>query len=310
MQSKDDVLLEEIHFLRQMLRDANEEKSIQVAIVRDEVVEKQRVIEELTRRGADAEASLWAAEKELVQLRMERGNGCGDARGVTNMLGTEPNTVRVEPRVQRLEEADGLHMLLEQQQLELEKQRKELERQHEELQVLRQTMCELRADNEVSTDRHQLLEEEWRNQLVELEGARGKEAKRSMALEADLVMREAELTEVRARLTRHEVPGDALAACASETEVRKWEEELREGMQLTLERLANRRVELRVAAITDAKDTALCKICYDHPASCALLPCRHHAFCRTCARRIESSSDAACPICRRRVTGRFETYAS
>ena len=77
--SKDDVLLEEIHYLRQMLADSNEEKRIQVptlscrsgtrgfvgmstwgseavwlpslcwkvAIIRDEVAEKQRVIDEL-----------------------------------------------------------------------------------------------------------------------------------------------------------------------------------------------------------------------------------------------------------------------
>eukprot|EP00913_Durusdinium_trenchii_P002460 g2273.t1 len=60
MRSKNDVLLEEIQFLRQMLADANEEKRIQVAIIRDEVVEKQRLIDELRRQTFTAEARLQA----------------------------------------------------------------------------------------------------------------------------------------------------------------------------------------------------------------------------------------------------------
>ncbi|OLP73301.1 hypothetical protein AK812_SmicGene47502, partial [Symbiodinium microadriaticum] len=41
--------------------------------------------------------------------------------------------------------------------------------------------------------------------------------------------------------------------------------------QLSLRRLSDRRVALRVAS---CKEAAICKICYDRSASCALLPCR------------------------------------
>ncbi|CAE8634320.1 unnamed protein product, partial [Polarella glacialis] len=61
-------LLEEIQHLRQMLADANEEKSIQVAIIRDEVSEKQAFIEELTRHRADAEAALRDARCQVEAL--------------------------------------------------------------------------------------------------------------------------------------------------------------------------------------------------------------------------------------------------
>eukprot|EP00434_Breviolum_minutum_P028610 symbB.v1.2.025314.t1/scaffold2450.1/size78879/10 len=82
MRSKDDVLLEEIHYLRQMLADSNEEKRIQVAIIRDEVAEKQRVIDEL-RSQTFAEATLQAMKHagevarrlESVEAQVELANG-------------------------------------------------------------------------------------------------------------------------------------------------------------------------------------------------------------------------------------------
>ncbi|CAJ1351915.1 unnamed protein product, partial [Effrenium voratum] len=76
MRSKGDVLLEEVHFLRQMLADSNEEKRIQVAIVRDEVAEKQRVIDELRHQAAVAEARLQALRTsgEVVHVVSVRGS--------------------------------------------------------------------------------------------------------------------------------------------------------------------------------------------------------------------------------------------
>lgn len=62
-------LMTEIQHLRQMLADANEEKAIQVAIVRDEVVEKQLQIDELRRQRAEMEATLKNAETQLQQAR-------------------------------------------------------------------------------------------------------------------------------------------------------------------------------------------------------------------------------------------------
>lgn len=58
-------LHEEIEQLRQMLADANEEKNIQVAIIQDEIVEKQQVIEDLTRQKAEVEAKLQDANTKI-----------------------------------------------------------------------------------------------------------------------------------------------------------------------------------------------------------------------------------------------------
>ncbi|CAJ1403221.1 unnamed protein product [Effrenium voratum] len=58
-------MLTEIQHLRQMLADANEEKAIQVAIVRDEVVEKQQQVAELTRQKNEMEAMLREARAKL-----------------------------------------------------------------------------------------------------------------------------------------------------------------------------------------------------------------------------------------------------
>mmetsp|Transcript_120285 Transcript_120285/g.256740 ORF Transcript_120285/g.256740 Transcript_120285/m.256740 type:complete len:469 (-) Transcript_120285:67-1473(-) len=66
---QDEELLTEIQHLRQMLADSNEEKSIQVAIVRDEVAEKQQLIEDLLRRRAETDAELSEARKELASSR-------------------------------------------------------------------------------------------------------------------------------------------------------------------------------------------------------------------------------------------------
>mmetsp|Transcript_13906 Transcript_13906/g.40095 ORF Transcript_13906/g.40095 Transcript_13906/m.40095 type:complete len:434 (+) Transcript_13906:149-1450(+) len=72
-------LVAEIQHLRQMLADANEEKTIQVAIVRDEVAEKQRLVEELVRQREEAEGKLRAAREQLEGIRAERTTATGEA---------------------------------------------------------------------------------------------------------------------------------------------------------------------------------------------------------------------------------------
>eukprot|EP00435_Cladocopium_sp_Y103_P002135 s4367_g1.t1 len=64
-QSGNQDLQTEIQLLRQMLADANEEKTIQVAIVRDEVAEKQEQVQELTRQKSELEALLREARSKL-----------------------------------------------------------------------------------------------------------------------------------------------------------------------------------------------------------------------------------------------------
>mmetsp|Transcript_1382 Transcript_1382/g.3044 ORF Transcript_1382/g.3044 Transcript_1382/m.3044 type:complete len:643 (-) Transcript_1382:265-2193(-) len=82
-------LLEEIQHLRQMLSDADEERNIQVAIIRDEVVEKEQAIEALKRQRIEAEEALSqvsaelqakkAAEKELAEkARREAAESCAE----------------------------------------------------------------------------------------------------------------------------------------------------------------------------------------------------------------------------------------
>ncbi|CAL1152761.1 unnamed protein product [Cladocopium goreaui] len=218
MRSKDDVLLEEIQFLRQMLADCNEEKRIQVAIVRDEVAEKQRVIDELRSQAIAAQATLQA---------MKHGR-------------------EVMSRVESLE-----------------------------------------AEVELA-----------KGQVLSLQ-------ERCRELESSKQHHEAEGIRLKGKLDFWEASDESLAV-SSEPAVSAWDSALREACQSSLRRLADRRVALRVASY---KEVAVCKICYDRPVSCALLPCRHHAFCTSCAERVEQSRDQACPICRTAVTGRFDTFS-
>lgn len=104
---------------------------------------------------------------------------------------------------------------------------------------------------------------------------------------------------------------DTMLKSKSEAEIRSWEEKYREASQRTLEKLSEKRLELRLASsLMAAADAGLCKICYDQPSSCALLPCRHHAFCYPCAVAVHGDNEPVCPICRRTVDGVFRTYTA
>jgi hypothetical protein len=61
-------LLGQIEHLRQMLADSSEEKNIQVAIVQDEVAEKNMIIEELKRKALDGEANRLTLEHRAIEL--------------------------------------------------------------------------------------------------------------------------------------------------------------------------------------------------------------------------------------------------
>jgi len=57
------------------------------------------------------------------------------------------------------------------------------------------------------------------------------------------------------------------------------------------------------------ESSSFCKICFDREPGCALLPCKHHAFCTPCAHQLkECKRDACCPLCRTPITGIFETF--
>jgi len=124
-----------------------------------------------------------------------------------------------------------------------------------------------------------------------------------------------ELHANRERLAWWEAGRPALDNAETEADLLQWEKDLREASVRTLERLASKRVELRVAAAVKAvvgTESSLCKICFDRPSTCALLPCRHHAFCESCARQICSRRGdrrPVCPLCRTKVEGIFPTYS-
>eukprot|EP00931_Biecheleriopsis_adriatica_P086988 TRINITY_DN61516_c0_g1_i1.p1 TRINITY_DN61516_c0_g1~~TRINITY_DN61516_c0_g1_i1.p1 ORF type:complete len:464 (-),score=94.41 TRINITY_DN61516_c0_g1_i1:174-1544(-) len=256
MRSKDDVLLEEIQFLRQMLKDTNEEKRIQVAIVRDEVADKQRTIDELRQQVAVAEANLTKPSAPLT-------------------FSTAPAKRHEMHEMHQLRNiSDGFRQEVE--NLLAENREKEA------------CISTLQADFEALSTKVKVLESTCQD------------------LHAAQENNEVALTENRHRLDWWEAPQHALSEITSESEIIAWEGAFREASQKTLGKLADRRIELRFAA---AMDAALCKICYDRPVSCALLPCRHHAFCTPCASRVESSREPACPLCRTTVTGLFETFS-
>eukprot|EP00812_Abedinium_dasypus_P009957 NODE_3609_length_764_cov_261.263752.p3 GENE.NODE_3609_length_764_cov_261.263752~~NODE_3609_length_764_cov_261.263752.p3 ORF type:complete len:133 (-),score=36.61 NODE_3609_length_764_cov_261.263752:348-746(-) len=117
-----------------------------------------------------------------------------------------------------------------------------------------------------------------------------------------------ELQRISQRAMRWEAPADAISSCSTIAEVAAWETDLREEFVRTLGRFADRRVELRVAAALNAHDPSLCKICFDRPTSCALLPCAHHAFCVQCAEHVHSTR-RTCPLCRSSVSGLLETFS-
>jgi len=90
-----------------------------------------------------------------------------------------------------------------------------------------------------------------------------------------------------------------------------WEREIRRAYSESLERLAQRRTALEVEAMRRSVEAAdripLCRICYERDVRCALLPCKHHSFCKQCAGHILRTS-RKCPICRREANDIFETF--
>lgn len=294
MRSKDDVLLEEIQYLRQMLADCNEEKRIQVAIVRDELVDKQRTIEALSRQPAPAGGAL------LSSAAAAAAAGCPAAQ--------------MEVSRTAVGHEEGWQMTPSRDARAFREQQMELERREQEL---RRSLLQLQQQEERLADQLLQSEAQGRSLRAELEASakQRRELERSqLESHRKLAAREEELQKSRFRLAWWEAGEEALAATISETEVAKWERDFKQATQRSLARLADRRLilacsEAAAAATMAATESMLCKICFDASIACALLPCRHHAFCMPCCRRVESSREPVCPLCRTRVTGLFETFA-
>mmetsp|Transcript_108785 Transcript_108785/g.318269 ORF Transcript_108785/g.318269 Transcript_108785/m.318269 type:complete len:509 (-) Transcript_108785:143-1669(-) len=106
-------LLSEIEHLRQMLADANEEKNIQVAIVQDEVVEKQQLLDELKRQRVEMEAQLRVALEDLAAAEARAARAAGEReearalaekrRAEAELRCAETQELRAQAEQQRME---------------------------------------------------------------------------------------------------------------------------------------------------------------------------------------------------------------
>lgn len=299
MESKEDVLLEEIQYLRQMLADSNEERNIQVAIAREEM---QRIVGEVTGQRIEAEAALRSVRKELQQLRSKRESGPRWSRLLS--VATDQQQ-REENLAVKGDTLDTMKLLLDRRAAELDRREEDATRLHDERKQELSVQC---AGVEERSRQLQAAADVMRRAMGEAEASTEAMRGQLAARDAELATRDAELRWARERLAWWEAPADALASAATVPDIVAWEQELRDEAQHVLSRIADRRVELCVAAIAQ-RDVALCKICFDRPAACALLPCRHHAFCMPCGDRVQQSQKPMCPLCRSSVTGLLETFA-
>lgn len=304
MQSKGDVLLEEVALLRQMLADANEERNIQVLVAQDEVNEKQACIDEFARKHAESEVMLQSAASEVEQLRIALRNAThGEAREAAVFEGGGASQ-------RSLPDLEAMLAQSDRRARECERQAAiKVETAMEEAQSLREAHCERMSALHAE---HQEFERSSMQAVEEAEASRFA-AERCLdelraSTRATESRQEKELWQAKERLKRWTAPLAAVASVSNEAELVAWERDLRDEVQQALARLADRRVELRVSAQA-TPEIGLCKICFDRPASCAFLPCRHHAFCITCGKKVVLALKPTCPLCRVPVSGLFETFS-
>lgn len=147
VEQNDEVVQElqnEIQHLRQMLADANEERTIQVAIVQDEVLEKQQLADELARQRDQAEAQLRDAREQLSSLEARVAQSTkerDEARALAERGSLEAERSRSE--------AEQLRAEVERLQVEvaaLQVPASEAERSHSQAQQLRTEVERLQAE--------------------------------------------------------------------------------------------------------------------------------------------------------------------
>lgn len=94
--SVQEELLAEVQHLRQMLADANEEKNIQVAIVRDEVAEKQSLVEDIARQRMETQLQLQDARDKLATAEEQTAKERDEARLLLDAANAEADLQRAE----------------------------------------------------------------------------------------------------------------------------------------------------------------------------------------------------------------------
>jgi len=107
------MLISEVEHLWQMLVDANEENHIQVAMVRDEVVEKQQHVEELKRQCHDIDGKLQTAVEQVSKLEARAAQFANERDEARTLAESR----RVEAKLARIESE---HLLAEVERLQTE----------------------------------------------------------------------------------------------------------------------------------------------------------------------------------------------
>jgi len=143
--SNEAALLSEIEHLRQVLADSNEEKNIQVAFFRDELTDKQQLIDELKRQQSQAQAELEAsrAREELACVAVGKADAFASE---TLLLQGSQDEVPTTTMAEELEQA---------QQLATSERARflvEAETQREEIQDLRRQLEQARKSSEALRD--------------------------------------------------------------------------------------------------------------------------------------------------------------
>lgn len=141
------------------------------------------------------------------------------------------------------------------------------------------------------------------------------------SLEADLKAAQDKGQAAELRLSFWHPSDETIAEVDEEAIVKDWAVRLKQAVDETFGKLEERRIQIHMLeAVKKAlpSDHGLCKVCFDSPATCVLMPCKHLALCEGCSERATRPQPAprgdhrprgrCCPMCRDPVRGMLVTY--
>lgn len=189
--SHEEALLNEIDHLRQQLTDAAEERAIQVEMIKDDLVEKQKQVEELTKKNSDMEADLKKANAAVAELNQSLRASQEEAVSSVSEVQTlrtqkaelesqleaahaqakaesapAPNTAQAEERQAELER----HIALQAEERQAEQA--ELQRLRDEVQAAAASSAASAADKEAHAQTVQRLGDERDALVTEVQSLR------------------------------------------------------------------------------------------------------------------------------------------
>jgi len=142
---RDEATEHEMELLRQMLADANEEKHIQVAIVRDEVASKQKRIDDFEAQNATLRLRVAEVEHKVSQKTAEAEECISTLRQVRKDLDDERDASKSQQ-----EESEELRKELEELRTKLDNSQRLQEERHrtnlQSLETEKQSVDRLQAD--------------------------------------------------------------------------------------------------------------------------------------------------------------------